>query len=156
MLREGRAARIRALVIIFLAVLVISPAEAVREINPGTAHIRITSQVITRDKTGRIRVSASSLYNKHISPNAIGNSITRCIQTGPRRTLPLGTQYCSTAFRFPLGQIITAGIVTSPVYYKMAVLGGTGTYANVGGEVRVIATRLVPRKENIVFTLHAF
>lgn len=150
------AARIRTLAVIFLAVLLISPAEAVREISPGTSHIRVTSQVIKRDKKGRIRISASAIYNKHVSPYAIGNSITRCILTGHRRTLPSNTQLCTIAFRFPLGQIVASGVKTSEVYYKLAVVGGTGVYSNVGGEVRVIATKLVPRKENLVFTLRSF
>lgn len=56
----------------------------------------------------------------------------------------------------PLGQIVTAGIVTSDLYYKLAILGGTGVYSNIGGEVLIQATKLVPRKEKLVFTITAF
>lgn len=56
----------------------------------------------------------------------------------------------------PLGQILAQGIVTSPVYYKLGIVGGTGIYKNIGGEVQVTATKLKPRKENLVFTLVAY
>lgn len=56
----------------------------------------------------------------------------------------------------PLGQIVAAGVVTSEIYYKIAVVGGTGLYRNTGGEVLVTATRLIPRKEKLVFTIIAY
>lgn len=157
MFSARRAGRIRTLAVTLLVLsLLISPASATEKIEPGLWHIRITSQVITRDKTGKIRITASLLYNKHISPYAIGNSVARCTEIGLRRTLPRGTQFCSISFRMPLGQIVTAGIVTSEVYYKLAIVGGTGVYNNIGGELLTIVTKLKPRKQNLVFTIHAF
>lgn len=60
------------------------------------------------------------------------------------------------SYRMPLGQIVAAGVVTSEIYYKLAVIGGTGVYNNIGGEVQVIATNLVPRKERLIFTIRSF
>jgi hypothetical protein len=56
----------------------------------------------------------------------------------------------------PLGQIITMGVVASSVYYKMAVVGGTGVYSNIGGEVESITLKLKPRRERLTFTIVAF
>ena len=136
--------------------MLVPSAGAKQELAPGRYFIRITSQVIKRDRDGRIRISASSLYNKFISPNAIGNSIARCIQIGNRRTIPHGSQLCAVVYRMPLGQIVAGGYVSSPVYYKLAIVGGTGVYANVGGQVQVTAKKLVPRKDKLVFVLNAF
>lgn len=131
-------------------------ANARPTIAPGTYHIRITSQLIKQDKGKRLVLAASALYNKHISSYAIGNSISRCTIMGHKRTFPEGTLFCNVVFRMPLGQIVTAGVVTSRVYYRLAVTGGTGVYSNVGGQVRVITTKLKPHKENLVFSLRAF
>jgi hypothetical protein len=126
------------------------------EIPPGTAYIRITSQVIKRDKSGVERITASSLYNKHISRYAIGNSVGRCVRIGNRRTLPRGTELCHFVFRMPLGQIVTAGVRSSEVYYRLAIVGGTGAYSNIGGHVQVTARQLIPRKEYLLFTVIGF
>lgn len=139
-----------------VATVSISPASAAKQITPGLWHIRITSQLISKSIRDENKISASALYNKTISSNAIGNSVTYCIPIGHKRTLPKGTQFCRTVFRMPLGQIVTAGIVTSDLYYKLAILGGTGVYSNIGGEVLIQATKLVPRKEKLVFTITAF
>ena len=137
----------------------VSPAGAVqqqKQLQPGVNYIRITSQVITKDKKGTIKYAAYALYNKPTYIHSIGNGVSRCNNIGNRRTLPRGTQVCNYIFRFPLGQIVTAGVVTSPVYFKLAVTGGTGLYANIGGQVQVITTKLKPLKQNLSFTIFAY
>lgn len=134
-------------------IFLVTPINASDNATPGTSRINLTAQVITRDKIGSIRFAAYALYNKPRYSNAIGNSISRCSSVGRRRTLPKGTQLCTNVYRLPLGQVIAMGLVTSPIYYKMAITGGTGEYKNIGGEVLIITTKLKPRKEKLVFTV---
>ena len=156
-----RAERIRTLVAIVVIgfLVLITPASASqerRELAPGISYIRITSQVIKQDKHGHIRFAASALYNKHISPYAIGNSVARCAIVPHRRTIPNGSQICTIVYRMPLGQITAVGFIASEVYYTIPVVGGTGYYRNIGGQVQSITTRLVPHKENLIFSIVAF
>ena len=51
---------------------------------------------------------------------------------------------------------MAAGVTTSPVYFKLAVTGGTGLYANIGGQVQIIATKLKPLRQNLSFTIFAY
>lgn len=158
MFNRWRAARIRTLAVILVSLVItgVSIAQVIQHLQPGTSHIRITSQVIKRDRTGANRITASSLYNKSVSRYAIGNSVYRCTLIGNRRTLPRGSEFCNAIFRLPLGQIVATGIRSSPVFFRLAIVGGTGVYKNIGGEVEVITTKLVPHKEKLVFTVIAF
>jgi hypothetical protein len=56
----------------------------------------------------------------------------------------------------PLGQIVTVGVRSSQVYYRLAIVGGTGLYANTGGQLTVIVTKLVPLREQLNFNIVAF
>jgi len=123
----------------------------------GRSNITITSQVIKEEKFQRLRITAFALYNKNISPYAIGNSILRCTIISRKRTLPRNTRTCFAVYRMPLGQIVAAGLVTSSVFYRLAVIGGTGAYANVGGgQLQVVTTQLQPRKDRLFFVLYSF
>jgi len=156
---DRRAVRIRGVAIIvtllFLGTAVASatPPKVVR----GQSQITVTTQTIKQESFERFSITAFAIYNKNISPYAIGNGIIRCLHISHKRTLPAGTMTCLAVFRMPLGQIIAGGLVTSRVYYRLAIAGGTGAYANVGGgQVQVITTKLKPRKEQLKFVLYSF
>lgn len=125
-------------------------------LSPGPATIDITIKVRETVFRHDAIIITSSLYNKRITPRSIGNSVAACRNVANKRTLPKGTYFCNTVYRFPLGQIIVAGIVSSPVYSRMAVVGGTGIYSNVGGQVILHAFNLNPLRARLHFALEAF
>ena len=152
-----RAARIKAIaVILFLVLAMPASAKLENRIAPGTAYIRITSQAIVHDHRGFVSMTAFALYNRHISPYSIGNAVYRCTMIGNKRTLPRSSQFCNVVYRLPLGQIVATGVMSSPFYYALAIVGGTGYYKNIGGEVHGLATSLKPHKEKLVFTVIAY
>jgi hypothetical protein len=46
------------------------------------------------------------------------------------------------------------GIVNSEVFHRVAIVGGTGFYSNIGGQVTAVA--LNDRIDRVVFNLEAF
>jgi len=49
--------------------------------------------------------------------------------------------------------IVTAGLVSSRLFYTAAITGGTGLYENARGTLTVTARRLRPRRELLLFRL---
>ena len=105
---------------------------------PGT--IRITDQLLKRTKVdigahglsaGDVDVGRYLLYNKRITPKAIGHSEIVCTNTGN------GTSSCSGTYFLPRGRIVASGIIASRLIYELAVVGGTGIYDNVRGTLTV-------------------
>jgi hypothetical protein len=121
---------------------------------PGT--IRITDRLVKHihvrgpDKSthaGDLDFYRQSLYNKGITPTAIGHSDFTCMNTGT------GSQSCTGTYFLPQGKIMVGGVIASRLFYELAILGGTGIYDNVNGSV--VATFLggVPSREFLVFRL---
>ena len=121
---------------------------------PGT--IRITTRdvahrVIDQGRRGRgagdIELTRSLLYNKGVTPRAIGHSAVVCTFTGLR------SRMCSGTYFLPKGKIMVAGALVFRQFYELAVLGGTGLYANVQGSLTVTAIRPTPRRDFLTFRL---
>ena len=121
---------------------------------PGT--IKVTDRLVKHihvrgpDKSthaGDLDFYRQSLYNKGITPTAIGHSDFTCMNTGT------GSQSCTGTYFLPQGKIMVGGVIASRLFYELAVLGGTGIYDNVNGSV--VATFLggVPSREFLVFRL---
>ena len=121
---------------------------------PRPGMIRITDHEIKRTKVdvgqhglsaGDLDVGRYLLYNKRITPKAIGHSELLCTNTGNR------TSSCSGTYFLPQGRIVVSGIIASRLIYELAVVGGTGLYDNVRGTLTV--TSLGKGNELLVFRL---
>lgn len=124
-------------------------------LSPGDATIHITSTVRKTTHKRGVVINSSSLYNRRITPRSIGNSVRVCRNVSDGVTLPKGRFVCVVVYRFPLGQITAMGVISSPVYYRLAVVGGTGIYSNILGQVKAQAYNLSPTRERLFFSLKA-
>jgi hypothetical protein len=121
---------------------------------PGT--IRITDREIKRAdvdvgtkglSAGDVQSLRRLLYNRRITNKAIGHSELVCTSTGNQSTM------CNGSYFLPKGRIVVGGIVRSPLFYELAVLGGTGLYDNAQGTLTVTSLRRKPVEELLVFRL---
>jgi hypothetical protein len=87
------------------------------------------------------------LYNKRITPRAIGRGDMLCTSTGTK------TQSCSATYVLPRGKIMVQGVIGSRLIYELAVVGGTGLYSNVRGTLTVTSLSRKPSRELLVFRL---
>jgi hypothetical protein len=126
--------------------------EAITE--PGT--IRITDREIKRTdvdvgtrgiSAGDVQSIRHLLYNRRITNKAIGHSELVCTATGNQSSM------CNGSYFLPKGRIVVGGIVRSPLFYELAVLGGTGLYDNAQGTLTVTSLRRRPVEELLVFRL---
>jgi hypothetical protein len=97
---------------------------------------------------GDLDVYTALIYNKRITPRAIGRATMSCIAVG------LSGQNCSGTYVLPRGEIVAEGVIGSRLIYQMAVVGGTGLYNNVRGSLTVTSLhRKRPSRELLVFRL---
>jgi hypothetical protein len=138
---------------IALFVIAIAPASQALD-RPGT--IRITTRevghrVIDHGPRGRgpgdVEVSRSLLYNKGVTPRAIGHGEVVCIFTGKR------SRVCNGTFFLPRGKIMVSGALVFREFFEFAVVGGTGLYNNVDGTLTVTSIRPRPRRDILTFRL---
>jgi hypothetical protein len=92
-------------------------------------------------------VSRQLLYNKGITPKAIGHSDYVCTYTASY------ARQCMATFTLPKGKIVAAGTITFNQFYSLAVIGGTGLYDNVLGSLTVTRLSRTPPRELLVFRL---
>jgi hypothetical protein len=105
-----------------LAILV--PTSAA--LTPGPWKIRLTGDEV--DRPGANHVYA--LYNRPTYNERLGTGFLVC--------LPVNRDFndCTAFLRLSRGQIIARGVVPSASSFRLlAVSGGTGLYANVGGQL---------------------
>jgi hypothetical protein len=142
------ASRITTIAVI-LAVLVIAPTATSAVIPPGgEAKIDVTVELRSREVHGGVSLIKEVIFNRRITKRPIGNVVSYCIGTdGVNR-------FCNWVYRFPLGSITAMGIVNSDVFHRVAIVGGTGFYSNIGGQVTAVA--LNDRIDRVVFNLEAF
>ena len=134
-------------------VLVVSGAQALNA--PGTITVQgleIRHAHIDMGKKGRsvgdLDVYTSLIYNKRITPRAIGRATMSCTAVG------LTGQSCSATYVLPKGEIAVQGVIGSRLIYQVAVVGGTGLYDNVRGSLTVTSlSRNRPVRELFVFRL---
>jgi hypothetical protein len=136
-----------------VAVLVLPGARALDK--PGTVTITGTEanhshlDMGKRGTTiGDVDVYNLLLYNKRITPKAIGRGEMICTRVGTKR------QSCTASFALPQGQIAVQGVISSRLIYDLAIVGGTGLYNNVRGSLTVTSLhRSKPIRELLVFRL---
>jgi hypothetical protein len=121
---------------------------------PGT--IRITSRQVTHihvdgGRPGRgagdLDFYRQLLYNKRITPKAIGHSDVTCTNTGT------GSMSCDGTYFLPKGKIMVGGVIGARLFYELAVYGGTGLYDNARGTVTATYLGGLPPQEFLVFRL---
>jgi hypothetical protein len=97
---------------------------------------------------GDLDVYTTLIYNKRITPRAIGRGTMSCVAVG------LASQNCSATYVLPRGEIVTEGVIGSRLIYQVAVVGGTGLYDNIRGTLTVTSLhRKRPTRELLVFRL---
>jgi hypothetical protein len=121
---------------------------------PGTIRIttrEVAHRIIDQGPRGRgmgdMELTRALLYNKGVTPRAIGHAEVVCTFTGLR------SRMCNGTYFLPKGKIVVAGALVFRQFYELAVLGGTGLYANVQGSLTVTAIRPQPRRDFLTFRL---
>jgi hypothetical protein len=84
---------------------------------------------------GDIEITRVLLYNTRITPKPIGHGELVCTLTGAV------SRICSGVYFLPKGKIIVGGPMLFRQLYELAVLGGTGLYANVRGTLTVTSLK---------------
>jgi hypothetical protein len=95
---------------------------------PGVAKIKLTGVVISENRYQRIY----SLWNKPAYQQKLGTGFQTCV--------PVGEDFtdCYMTLRLGRGQIVTRGVSpTVSSFRQLAVVGGTGYYSNVGGQMTI-------------------
>lgn len=122
----------------------------------GPALIRITSTQVSyaRIDVGRrgrgigdMEILTQRLYNRRITPKAIGRAETVCT-FGFR-----SSRSCRTTYVLPRGSLMVGGSVRFREIYELAILGGTGLYNNARGTLTATQIRRSPRREFLIFRL---
>ncbi len=138
-----------------LALFVVAAAPASQALErPGTIRIttrEVASRVFDHGPRGRgpgdVEVSRSLLYNKGLTPRAIGHGEVVCIFTGRR------SRVCNGTYFLPRGKVMVTGALVFRQFYEFAVVGGTGIYNNVRGTLTVTSIRPKPRRDILTFRL---
>jgi hypothetical protein len=121
-------------------VLVLSAAApaAVTLTGPGT--IKITDRLVKFTHVGGVKAEGGaggigfyrqSLFNVRLTKTPIGHADITCINTGT------GSMNCDGTYFLPKGKIMVEGVIGSRLFYELAVVGGTGLYANARGSVTI-------------------
>jgi hypothetical protein len=122
----------------------------------GPAQIRITTKQVRyvrvdNGRSGRspgdMEVIAHLLYNRRITPKALGHSEFVCTFT-----LDI-SRSCRATFFLPRGTLVAGGSLRFRQIYQLAVLGGTGLYDNARGTLTVTRLRKSPRRDLFLFRL---
>lgn len=136
------------------ASLVLAPPLAVAITTPATIKItdvakeyRHLDQGPPGSGVGDVEIIDAALYNASITKRAIGRGQLMCTFLDRR------SRDCSGTFFLPRGKLVVAGVVSTRLFYEVAVIGGTGLYANARGTLTVTSLGLRPRRELLLFRL---
>jgi hypothetical protein len=136
--------------LVAVVLLIIPTASALTR--PGVVRVTTKNLYTITTTAGPVRVA--SVYNLNLTPNPIGNAQVLCVPLdGPRGPLPANSRYCWGTFTIGNNSIVVHGVIRNPLRYQLAVVGGTGTYANVGGTLNVYRITARPLRERLVFSL---
>jgi hypothetical protein len=113
----------KSLLVVVLFLMLIPSASAIQ---PGPATIRVTTRQIQVVRRGDTVSRLYNIYNRPAYRNAIGNAVLRCSVIGRY-------QSCRADFLLSRGEIVMQGTIRSLAFYRLAVVGGTGYYDNIGG-----------------------
>jgi hypothetical protein len=149
----GQALKVLAGFGLLVAALAVPGAQAldrpgtVQVTNRETRHAHV-DQGADGTSVGDLDVYTSLIYNKRITPRAIGRETMLCTTVGA------SSQSCSATIILPRGQIVAQGVIGTRLIYQLAVVGGTGLYNNVRGAVTITSLhRKKPVRELLVFRL---
>jgi len=118
--------------------------------------IRITSREISyqRVDVGKPGLSAGdseiikqSLYNRSVTTKSIGHADILCTFIDKR------ARSCRDTYFLPRGKIVVGGSIRYRQFYDLAVLGGTGIYADARGTLTVTRTATEPNRDIVLFRL---
>jgi len=122
----------------------------------GPAQIRITTKQVRYHRVdsgrsgrspGDMEIIAHLLYNRRVTPKALGHSEFVCTFT-----LDI-SRSCRATFFLPRGTLVAGGSLRFRQIYQLAVLGGTGLYDNARGTLTVTRLRKSPRRDLFLFRL---
>ena len=120
------------------------------------ARIQITTRSVERNyvdrgapghSAGDLVIMRQLLFNRGITPKAIGRSDLVCTYTTRSQRQCMGT------FTLPRGKIVVSGTMTYPQFGELAVIGGTRLYDNIRGSMTVTLIKRKPHRELLVFRL---
>jgi hypothetical protein len=121
---------------------------------PGT--VRVTDKLVKEihvdgghpgHGAGDLDFYRGQLFNKGITPTAIGHSDITCTNTGT------GSSNCTGTYFLPKGKIMVGGVIGSRLFFELAVVGGTGLYDNARGTLTATYLGGSPSKEFLLFRL---
>ena len=129
-------------------------------IKPST--VRVTNEEVSREtvdlgdpgrSAGDLVVVTQLLFNRRITPHAIGHEELTCTYLGRGGVLGGGTWSCQLTIYLRTGRIVALGNVHNFLLYSLPVVGGVGLYDNVGGSVTVTYLGANPRRQLLLFRL---
>jgi hypothetical protein len=97
--------------------------------------------------TGDVEVVWDALYNRRVTPHAIGHAQLACTR------LTASSQSCSATYFLPKGKLVVEGVIGSRLLYQSPVVGGTGVYTGARGTLLVTRAAEHPVHEILVFEL---
>ena len=136
----------------FLAINRIPDSQALQ--GPGIIRITDREVAFTTVDLGRpgrtpgdVEVMRRLLYNRKITPKALGHADLVCTYTvGSWRN-------CTGTYELPAGKIVVAGPMQYRQFFQLAVVGGTRRYVNVRGTLTVTSLIRNPRRDVVFFRL---
>ncbi|HZU20394.1 MAG TPA: hypothetical protein VE982_04160 [Gaiellaceae bacterium] len=96
---------------------------------------------------GDVEITWQALYNKRVTPRAIGHAQLQCTY------LTMTSRSCVGTYFLPRGKLMVAGVFGSPLLYEIAVVGGTGIYTGARGSLLVTQASERPVRDILVFQL---
>jgi hypothetical protein len=122
----------------------------------GPAQIRLTTKQVRyvrldNGRSGRspgdVEIIAHLLYNKGVTPRALGHSEFVCTFT-----IDI-SRSCRATFFLPRGTLVVGGSLRFRQIYQLAILGGTRLYDNARGTLTVTRLSKTPRRDLMLFRL---
>jgi len=144
-----------------VAVIVSSSVSAAPNLK-GPGIIRVTNEQLTSQRVdlgvpglspGDLLIVTQLVYNKRITPSAIGHEEMMCTYLGRGGVLGGGSRNCQITVFLREGRIIASGAMHNLVLYSLPVVGGTGIYDNVGGTLTVTQLEGARRRQLLLFRL---
>lgn len=118
---------------------------------PRPQRISVAAKTVIIRETHDVRSDVQLFWNRNISPRPLGHSVLSCYKLGKGGLLGGGLFHCIGTYVFPLGKIMTQGLVHSHNRYTLAITGGSGRYATVNGQLFV--RRVGPGVQRFLFAL---
>lgn len=120
--------------------------------------INITQTQIRHTGQGQVGVGSIDrwvylLYNRRITMSAIGYSLLTCTYAGSGGPLGSGVSDCTATYSLAKGKIVARGLLKERSFYQLAVVGGTGFYSGMAGQMLSSTFAFKPHEERLIFSL---